>query len=473
MNKKIIIILMLSIFLGCSPIPKITKDEIITPNNISTDIFENQKLVFSNMDWWKMYNDSVLNQLMDFALKENNDLKIAKLNIMKADEAVNLTKAESGITINLTGDLKREKLGKNGTTPPPFGGKIINIGNIGLQANYNIDLFNKVASLTAEQKYKSEAMKLNSKWIELDISNRVAKLYLYWKYLYQENTILTEQKNILTEIEKLQTQNLKIGNGIEDDVWIVQEEIRTIDMFLKENELNKQLTINSLNILTGNKYSNEISMLLEKNSKELKNLFKEKINIPSSISSDIIVNRPDVEYYLMLIKGQEKHLDAAKADFYPQFSLTGQYGFEGINLNKILRKDSLLGFIGPSIYLPIFHSGAIKSTYKIAGTDMNIFIEEYNKAIINAYNDVENELYKTKTLWSTLNNSEENFKVETDLLSRDKKRLQIGTISKYDYLSKKYNWYNNKLDNEQQHFNLYTQQLQLINSLGGVYKIDK
>lgn len=473
MNKKIIIILMLSIFLGCSPIPKITKDEIITPNNISTDIFENQKLVFSNMDWWKMYNDSVLNQLMDFALKENNDLKIAKLNIMKADEAVNLTKAESGITINLTGDLKREKLGKNGTTPPPFGGKIINIGNIGLQANYNIDLFNKVASLTTEQKYKSEAMKLNSKWIELDISNRVAKLYLYWKYLYQENTILTEQKNILTEIEKLQTQNLKIGNGIEDDVWIVQEEIRTIDMLLKENELNKQLTINSLNILTGNKYSNEISMLLEKNSKELKNLFKEKINIPSSISSDIIVNRPDVEYYLMLIKGQEKHLDAAKADFYPQFSLTGQYGFEGINLNKILRKDSLLGFIGPSIYLPIFHSGAIKSTYKIAGTDMNIFIEEYNKAIINAYNDVENELYKTKTLWSTLNNSEENFKVETDLLSRDKKRLQIGTISKYDYLSKKYNWYNNKLDNEQQHFNLYTQQLQLINSLGGVYKIDK
>lgn len=472
MNKKIIIILMLSIFLGCSPIPKITKDEIITPNNISTDIFENQKLVFSNMDWWKMYNDSVLNQLMDFALKENNDLKIAKLNIMKADEAVNLTKAESGITINLTGDLKREKLGKNGTTPPPFGGKIINIGNIGLQADYNIDLFNKVASLTAEQKYKSEAMKLNSKWVELDISNRVAKLYLYWKYLYQENTILTEQKNILTEIEKLQTQNLKIGNGIEDDVWIVQEEIRTIDILLKENELNKQLTINSLNILTGNKYSNEISMLLEKNSKELKNLFKEKINIPSSISSDIIVNRPDVEYYLMLIKGQEKHLDAAKADFYPQFSITGQYGFEGINFNKILRKDSLLGFIGPSIYLPIFHSGAIKSAYKIAGTDMNIFIEEYNKAIINAYNDVENELYKTKTLWSTLNNSEENFKVETDLLSRDKKRLQIGTISKYDYLSKKYSWYNSKLDNEQQHFNLYTQQLQLINSLGGVYKID-
>ena len=104
---------------------------------------------------------------------------------------------------------------------------------------------------------------------------------------------------------------------------------------------------------------------------------------------------------------------------------------------------------------------------------MNIFIEEYNKAIINAYNDVDNELYKTKTLWSTLNDSDENFKTQTNLLSRDKKRLNIGTISKYDYLSKKYSWYDSKLDNEQQHFNLYTQQLQLINSLGGTYKIDK
>lgn len=473
MNKKIILILVLSTFLGCSPIPKITKNEIIVPDNIPTDISENRKLIFSNVNWWEIYNDPALNQLINFALKENSDLKIAKLNIKKADEAVNLAKTGSGITINLSGDLKREKLGKNGTTPPPFGGKIINIGNIGLQADYNIDLFNKVSSLTTEQKYKSKAMKLNSKWIELDVSSRVAKLYIYWKYLYQENTILTEQKNILIEIEKLQIQNLKIGNGIEDDVWTVQEEIRSIDMLLKENKLNKQLTINNLNILSGNKYTFEISSILEKNSKDLSPMFKEKVNIPSSISSDIIINRPDVEYYLMLIKGQEKHLDAAKADFYPQFSITGQYGFEGIDFNKILRKDSLLGFIGPSIYLPIFHSGAIKSTYKIAGTDMNIFIEEYNKAIINAYNDVDNELYKTKTLWSTLNSSEENFKVETNLLARDKKRLQIGTISRYDYLSKKYSWYNSKLDNEQHNFNLYSQQFQLINSLGGVYKINK
>ena len=52
MNKKIILALILSTFLGCSSIPKINKNEMITPNNISTDIFENQKLVFSNVNWY-------------------------------------------------------------------------------------------------------------------------------------------------------------------------------------------------------------------------------------------------------------------------------------------------------------------------------------------------------------------------------------------------------------------------------------
>lgn len=110
MNKKFVLILILSTLLGCSPIPKITKDEIITSNNISTGVFENQKLIFSNTSWWRIYNDPVLNQLIDFVLKENEDLKIAKLNILKADEAVNLAKSDSGVTINLAGDLKREKL---------------------------------------------------------------------------------------------------------------------------------------------------------------------------------------------------------------------------------------------------------------------------------------------------------------------------------------------------------------------------
>lgn len=84
MKKKIILLLILLTFLGCSPIPKITKNEIITPDSISTDTFGNQKLTFSNTNWWKMYNDPVLDQLVDFALKENEDSKNSQVKYFKS-----------------------------------------------------------------------------------------------------------------------------------------------------------------------------------------------------------------------------------------------------------------------------------------------------------------------------------------------------------------------------------------------------
>ncbi len=56
--------------------------------------------------------------------------------------------------------------------------------------------------------------------------------------------------------------------------------------------------------------------------------------------------------------------------------------------------------------------------------------------------------------------------------SLEKKRLNLGTISKYDYTKAKYSWLTQSLYNSQQHYNLYSQQLDLINSLGGAYGIE-
>ena len=105
MNKKIILTLILSTFLGCSPIPKIAKNEIITLGNISTDTLGNQKLTFSNINWWKMYNDPVLDQLIDFALKENEDLKISV--VIEGNENKNVE--EYHINNKITKIVSREK----------------------------------------------------------------------------------------------------------------------------------------------------------------------------------------------------------------------------------------------------------------------------------------------------------------------------------------------------------------------------
>ena len=234
--------------------------------------------------------------------------------------------------------------------------------------------------------------------------------------------------------------------------------------------MNQHITLNTLNLLAGNSHMEDIKNILAENKNSMENIFKDKVKIPEKINSDIIAERPDVKYYLMMIEAQKEHLKAAKADFYPQFSINGSYGFEAVNFNNLIKKGSLLGFIGPSVYLPIFHEESIRSNYKIAGMDVNIFIEEYNKAVINAYNDIDNEFYKTKTIKKALENSEKNLLNNRKTLAENKTKLNIGTVSKYDYLLKKYNFINNSLENKQNHFKFYIQQINLINSIGGAYK---
>ena len=470
MNKKIIFMFLMISFAGCSLIPKTETRELVRAKDIITGTEEQEKLIFTEDNWWSIYDDETLNSLIKLVLSENSDLKIAQLNIEKSNEAVKLAEAQGGLHIDFSGNFKREKTSKNGTVLPPFGGKIFNIGTLGLEAGYDADIFNKFKSLAEEQKYRTEAVKINSKWIEINVAGKIAKLYVYWKYLQEEEKNLTEQKNILLKVKNLYKESIKIGTGTEENLWTLENNIRLLDSIIEENNMNKQITLNNLNILAGNEGSEKIKEILSQNTCSMDTIFAEKVKIPQSINSDIIVSRPDIEYYLMLINAQEEHLKSAKADFYPQFSINGSYGFEAVNFNNVLKKGSILGFIRPSIYLPIFHEGSIKSNYKIAGIDLNIFIEEYNKAVINAYNEIDNELYKTKTLKKSLLNSDMNIINEKKILYENEKRLKIGTKSEYEYLLDKYNFTEKILSNKQEHLKYYVQQLNLINAAGGSYR---
>lgn len=464
--KGIIFLLIISFsFFGCSPIPKIQRNSITKINNIGT-VEDSQKLTFTSEKWWTIYNDPVLNELMDLTLKSNEDLKIAKLNIEKSVQAVTLAKSQGGLSVDIAGNAQREKLAEHALVPPPYNGKIVNIGDLGLQANYEIDIFNKIGALAEEAEYKTQAAELNSKWIELNLSAKTAKLYFYWNYLLKEKAILIEQKTKTAELKKLQQSNYNIGTGLEDDVLRADNQLRAINILLEENALNEQLTLNNLNLLSGNSHTAEIENLLKSSSGNDFN-----IAVPDSVVSDIIVNRPDVSYYLTMIKAQEKHLESAKASFYPQFSITGQFGFSSVDFNDVFQRSSLIGFIGSSVYLPVFHMGAIRANYKTAGIDLNIFIEEYNNAVLNAYTDVNNELFKTKTAKSALEKSDKNLLNEKSIFMNNKKRFEIGTISRFQYVLSNLEWLNCRLDNEQQHFNFISQQLNLINSFGGTYNL--
>lgn len=451
--KKVAMMMISSFFiLGCSPIPKVKKNEIVQVN-------QNQNI---KMEKLTNYSNQELNHLIALILESNKDLAVAKLNIEKSQKGVDLVNSQRGLSIDMVGGIQRQKLSKNGTVAPPMNGKIIEVGKLGLQANYDIDLFGKITSLTKEAKFKNEATTLSYDWLRTNLITQGSKLYFYYNYLLDEKSILLEERETLNSIYNFEKKRLEIGKNTEEVLLQFENALSNLETAIKVNSLNLKNVEDSIKLLAGNRYDDEIEKILSK--KVDINDFK--MNVPEKISSDIIINRADIKYYMMLIKAQEEYLNSAKAGFYPHFSITGEYGFDAMNFNKILQKSSLAGFIGGSVYLPIFHMNALRTNYKIAGIDLNIFIEEYNKAVLSAFTSLNKELLTTKTMAENLEIFNQNYENDKKIFEKNAQKLSIGTISKYDFCNQKLKYLNSKLENRQEQFKYLSQLLEFSVNIG-------
>lgn len=490
-TKKIILISWLLLITGCSSyVPEThenlikTKHDIQLEENFTQDknTPENQNLIFSNEKWWLNYSDPDLNKLMEISLNSNIDLKVAKLNIQAANIAIDAAD-HSAFQIGLYAGANilstSENLTKSKAIPGPMGstllpkdalaGETAYTAGGGIRANYNFDFYDKYENLTKQQKYLTKSAKFHSKLIELNITTNIAKLYGYYIYLQKEKFNLDQKLDVLTSIEDKVKARIELGGGVPEDLLTIQNKIFTLKRYVYLNEFQKKSTAETIYSLSSYENKNKIEKIL-KNTRT-SNLMEQEFIVPNKISSDVIVNRPDVQYYLMVIESQKSKLESIKSDFYPQVSIGGDLGYRGLGLDNSFKDfSSLLWSFGPRVYLPIFNLSGIEANYKIADIQVNVFIANYNKTINNSIKDINTKLSSAKIAkinyinLDHIENNEKKIYINSDF------KLEIGSISEYQNLEDHYSYLASSLYKTQQAYKLYSDQIDLINSLGGVYK---
>ena len=468
--KKIILTLAFISTVSCIKVPVIERNTVInnpeqeTKQSIQKDI----NLEFNSNRWWESFNDSNLNSIMDLVLENNKSLVISKLNIDKASEAINLAKSGQGLSVGLGANysgIMTDSQGQRQITDEKFS----RLGQIGLQSSYDVDLFGKTSNLIKQQEFQLEGATLMSKYTELTLAYQTTKLYSYWLFLSKEESNLNNRRKILLEIENMEKNKIKIGKGTKDTLLVIQELVDNTDILVQKNQENQLVIKNSMSNLVGKVKSQEIDSLLEKSKGKDFYALSDNISIPQGINSDIVAQRPDVAYYLTVINGQDAKLKSLKANFYPSFSITGSAQLSQINLLGLVTGGSFLGMLKPSITLPILDSGKITSSYKIAGVDLNIFIEQYNQSIVNAYKDINEKLIKYNSESRINKESKDILGIKSEVLSRSKKRYEIGKTARRSYVEDNYTYLVSVLTSEQEKFALLNYKIDLINAFGGLY----
>lgn len=472
MKSYIFFIVLPFLLTGCFGTPKVTETPIKTL--ITENKSQNSSVFFESQKWWLNTDNPQLISLIDEILKTNSEIKIAKLNIEKAMYTLNSTKNANLSSIDLGGSWNRNHiLNSHVNTDLPIrdikNSQNIDMGALAVQGQYIFDIWGKFDALQNQAQYSKLATELQSEWSTLTISTTVANLYGKYILLTKEEGILKEKLNIATEVLNYQNILYQTGLGNKESILSANNNVNSLNQKISEIATQKTTLKNSFYSLAGNVKSESIDNILSDIDRNTP-AFDYFLNIPQYIDSDIVINRPDVKYYLALINSQRENLKSLKADFYPRFSISGKYEYQNLNIQDLLKAHSSLWEFGPSLYLPLFNRNVLTQNYNIAGVNLNVFIENYNNNLIKAYQDINNNLNALKTSKTNNTLEEINYNNMKSTYNDNNTLYQIGSISKLELLNQQNYLLDTELSYVENSYALYENQINLIGSLGGYYK---
>ena len=379
---------------------------------------DDYKYGYVNMDFWKSFNDKNLDNYINLAIQNNYDLKMATLNVDEYYQNVKLQFANELPSASIGFSPAYSKLGSSDIDAEwSYASPVI--------INYEADIFLKNRDKTRSMKKLYEASQLDERSAYISIASAVGSVYMNLVTLdevikYQENIVALRK-----EIYEIMQESNRQGLVSTSDTVKANKAYVNGTSDLINYKKNKEILMHQLAVLIGESPENITDLKISKLSD-----IKYTKSIPTSISSEIITNRPD---YLKSIKMLEKigiDVRVAKKEFLPTFDITGLAMFlHGAN-NPI---DGIYA-IAASGMLPVFTGGKRLANLKLKKVQYDKALENYQKTNLVALQEVNDALINVKRDGEKLDKHKKQLALENQDFGYTQQRYDQGIISKLDLI---------------------------------------
>lgn len=369
----------------------------------------------ANLGWRDYFRDPQLQGLIETALANNHDLRQAALNIEIAKQQHNIQQAD-----------KAPMLGTNaGYTRSQAKGRTGDRYQVGLGvSNFELDFFGRIKnqSEAALNRYLQTQEARDA--AQLSIINAVAKTYFQWRISaalrdLAEHTAQSREKSL-----KLVKLRFREGLAAGTDVTTAQSLLASAKASYQQQVRNTQQAENALATLVGK----PIERLSLPESQPLAKQFQAQelfIDTPSQV----LFKRPDIRQAEYGLKAANANIGAARALMYPSITLTGNLGYVSAELNTLLKDRSQQWSFGPSVALPIFDAGKRKANIKITELQQQMAVENYQKTVKTAFQEVADALIAKETLNKQYAAQQQGRKAASETLRMVKLQAQEGLAS--------------------------------------------
>ncbi|AZF06230.1 efflux transporter outer membrane subunit [Pseudomonas sp. R5-89-07] len=376
---------------GCSLIPEYQRPDAPVPTHYPQDGVYRQAQAGTlpqTSDWQQVFHDAALQQLIDAALVNNRDLRVAALNVQAFQAQYRIQRADLFPAVSATGAGKRQKLPGAVTGTGQSAITSTYSATLGLSA-YELDLFGRVRSLSEQAMLTYLSTEQARRSTQLSLVANVANAYLTWR-ADQELLALAAQTLAANDHSwQLTRRSQTAGKASALDVVQARTAVESTRASVARYERQVAQDLNNLTLLVGGPVDADLP------SRPLSDDLLARV--PAGLPSDLLQRRPDILQAELQLQAANANIGAARAAFFPSITLTANAGSTSTQLSGLFKGGAGTWTFQPQINLPIFNAGSLRASLDYAKLQKDITVAQYEKSIQTAFQEVADGLAARQT----------------------------------------------------------------------------
>ncbi|MGA7383543.1 MAG: efflux transporter outer membrane subunit [Methylocella sp.] len=422
--------------------------------------------------WWTAFRDPILTSLAGRVAAANLDVNSATLRLAESRAQLGVAASAAMPAINGNASYQRELFSENGLVSlgkalaPPgtsFVVPPINIYQAGFDASWELDLWGHVRRQIEAASAQAEAAEIDRRGVLVSTLAELARDYIQLRGAQAQIKISNENLNSANDILQLTKTRAARGLTTQLDVENAAAEAASIRAQLPGLENQESTDINALSLLL-----DEPPGSLRSELARAKPVPPVPPRVPLGIASDLARRRPDIRAAEAQLHAATADIGVAVADFYPSVKLNGtNVELNSLDLKDLWKGSSLQYVLGPSLSIPIFDGGRLKSTLELRDIQQQEAAIAYHKTVLSAWHEVVNALVAYRTEQQRRTRLKDQVDHSRRALALSRTRYDTGVTDFISVLDAERTLLQAELQQAQSTTNVSTNLVQLYKALGG------
>ncbi len=369
--------------------------------------------------WWTSFDDPALNDLVERSLEGNVSLRQSWNRLAEARAVVR--GEESGLfpSVDVTGQYQAQ------SSDAPGGSDSSRSGQLGLSAQYELDLWGRIESSVEAAEYESRATRQDLRASAVSLTAEVSRSWFQLVEQYAQRSVLQEQLETNQQVLELVETRFQLGRVRAPDVLRQRRLVDSTRQQISSVESTIQVLEHQLAVLLGRIPDERVNPV--------------RTDLPSippipetGVPSQVINRRPDVRAAFLRIRSANREVATAIADRYPRFTISGSITTEeGDRLNLF---DNWMESIAADFALPLFDAGQRKAEVSQSKAVLARQINAYRDSVLVAYREIEDALAEERQQQRQIELLNDQLENATQTMERLRSQYVNGTVPYLDVL---------------------------------------